>query len=492
MATLYWEQPTRSELEPYFSPDLVKSLAGSKTDTGEITFAAYVNFKAQNLVKYSLETFPKTPDHFLQMIKPLLNQHFFTRMSQSLAGFDKLAGIPCTESFIQQRTTDGWMEELSLFAFRCINLGKKRRFQSSSNESTSSAADTFGSSISSPRSYGTSRTSYSVSPKTKTQGDRGLDLGLDGTAERDETKVKQVHLKGVSITDAWKKNSTMVTSDLNMKDLLNFGFPFPWTPAQHGKGLVFHGTARHLSQLPSDPRLQTWIDTWPTQMQLLGSWTQNKMAASRLGVVYTAFSPLRAFLWAAFTDHIFYKNVPPPATIAKMRTKWTSGGIEYAGVALFLFDVPTPTIEPLRYTVIPVGKEAEWAAAVYAGGAQLEWKGLKRFHGEDEKEWPDIMHGLEYEPQRSAIRGVDWSINLWRTTWKDGKANDELNQRYVSTLAITFELEEPKPAPALSNKREGPGGGKKDGDGGKKDDGLGTVKKGKGKDRRTGGGSSQT
>jgi hypothetical protein len=123
MSTLDWKQPSPAALKPFFSPALIKKLAASKVDTSAVTFADHVNNHAATLVKSSLEIFPSDTAHFLQMVQPLVNPNVLSQVSQNLADFDKLAGIPCSESFIQQRLVSDWLKELSCTAFEDFSAG---------------------------------------------------------------------------------------------------------------------------------------------------------------------------------------------------------------------------------------------------------------------------------------------------------------------------------------------------------------------------------
>jgi hypothetical protein len=97
----------------------------------------------------------------------------------------------------------------------------------------------------------------------------------------------------------------------------------------------------------------------------------SQMAPFGVRVVYTAFSPLRSYLWAAFRNQI-YRIVPSTNEISWMNQAWTSNGHNYRGVAVFQFNAVQPANANLTSACIPIGREMAWANTVqglYSCGA---------------------------------------------------------------------------------------------------------------------------
>jgi hypothetical protein len=293
------------------------------------------------------------------------------------------------------------------------------------------------------------------------------------------TELKQITLQGRTILDAWKSNA----------EAMDLGFPasFPkdWSPAVPGFFDVFHGTFAHVRHTGFREALS--LSPFPG---LRCSAAVNQIVPAGFPCIYTSFSAVRSFLWAAFRAEVI--TDPPKRTVLdSLNTEWTSGGKIYRGVALFQFRSTQPAPSGLSYHIIEPGKEDAWFHAAkmsdtWAPTAADAWisKDLKNLHSSPEETWPDIVHGREINETRIKLRPFVQDI-FWRTTWCSLAAQCELNKRHKATYAISFELENPELGTVKEDYNKGKNDdndmkkGKKD-DSDKKDkkEGKGTFGKG--------------
>jgi hypothetical protein len=119
-------------------------------------------------------------------------------------------------------------------------------------------------------------------------------------------------------------------------------------------------------------------------------------------VVWTAFSPLRAFLWAVFRGEVV-SNIPGPTTQSKSNQPWHYGNKTYEGVLVLQFSPSQPSPPGCSSYTIPIGKEEQWTNIAAASNNVVStaestknlWQRFATIHRQGkESEWPDLVHGL--------------------------------------------------------------------------------------------------
>jgi hypothetical protein len=86
-----------------------------------------------------------------------------------------------------------------------------------------------------------------------------------------------------------------------------------------------------------------------------------------LPVVWTAFSPLRCFIWAALKGEVL-SQVPTGTSKDKLQRSWDCAPLSgsgsphtHSGVTLFKFLPSLPSAFGQTHYVMPKGREAKWA-----------------------------------------------------------------------------------------------------------------------------------
>lgn len=251
--------------------------------------------------------------------------------------------------------------------------------------------------------------------------------------------MQQVILRGRTVLEAW--TTTPTTRQLSMmkkdQDRLHHdpeNLNPAWTPRQAGSSPVYHGS------IVSNPHWALQFTNNPFDA-LDARISPNQMVTDAFGVIFTTFSPLRAFLWAAFHS-VMPRVTSDAADILQTQNTWISGGKSYRGVVLFKFNSIQPAPVELTSYVIPEGKEAEWGnrSLLSVGisiNKQRAWGHYRDIHGQSGDNFPDVVHGLEYGQQLTGL--TPFHTNMWRTIWRDGTASSHLTSQHAATYAISFE-----------------------------------------------------
>ncbi|KAF6820627.1 hypothetical protein CPLU01_12716 [Colletotrichum plurivorum] len=381
---------------------------------------------------------PKSVDELIWAIGPIFNASTTTvRIAANIRGFNAIAGVQCSQVFLGHKTIDGWIMHIIEQLF--IGVESLAVSDRTTMTQSSSAAGSMGPSSSMATT---------------------IDTPFDGAGDMfdvpDEKSIEQINLRGRTIVEGWTSNpATTRLSCLGRgqhlgHDPANLG-PM-WTPNTPGANYVYHGTASHY-------RFPGWIPMFNKTpfKALLPFPNPNQMSPMSIPGVFTAFSPLRAFLWSAFKDHLC-SMTPSAEELGHMQQPWICDGQTYHGLVLFQFYGTQPSPDGLTNYTIPVGKEKAWGDLSSGGLTQGiatddAWEHYTSIHGQGKGDWPDLLHGLEYEPQRSQL--APFRTNMWRTLWKGGKATVHLNSQHAATFAIHFDLSEavrpPKPGPQADN-----------------------------------------
>jgi len=446
-------------LRAVFTPTIANDIYGSHAYTGEGSFADTAMACIHMRTNLPLDTeFPTSVPHFIQVCSSILTQNVRNTITQNAQEFDKICGVQVAEEFLKQRTFGAW---LHLLADRL--------------EHATDSSATIGSELSSFAS--TEQSSKARTLSSTTTAAPSLDKALfDGSAE-DDSRIIQVELRGANLLQAFEKDQTIVEYgwQTTLASLETNGPPKGWTPSQHSSFPVFHGTSVHYKH-------PDWPDAWQNEkLNIRAEDKPSQMAPLGVPVVYTAFSPLRSFLWAAFPNHI-YISVPGAKNIGWMNRAWYSNGHEFRGLAIFQFKAIQPADSKLNAVCIPPGNGNQWANTVQglasAGKVttQTAWNSTKTLHGSNVAHtWPHVLHGLEFGQQHQFLQ--QFRGNMWRSAWLDGEAVDLLNKNYINTIAISFELTAPPPSLTLTPTSSKTQPKKKPDDDGKKKTGKGLFKK---------------
>ncbi|KAK1979207.1 hypothetical protein LZ30DRAFT_541683, partial [Colletotrichum cereale] len=349
----------------------VKKIADDfKWDAASFSLVSLTHQVAEETLSHKVSArSPCSIEDFILEISPIFDPSVCRQIRFNLASFDVAAGIECTETFLAYRTIGDWVLHIINVFLEPLHIASS---QASGASSVSEGSQ--------------------VLHRLPLDGSTGMfDVPIDRT-------VQQANLIGETVLEAWTTNA--VTRHLSQMrkdqhqlhhDPENLGPT--WTPAQGGGSPVYHGAAIHEEEWP----LQ--FDRTPFNA-LQARQNPNQMVTDAYNVIFTAFSPLRAFLWAAFKGSL--PSLTPSArdTISTQNT-WVTGGRTYRGVALFKFNAIQPAPAGLTHYVIPEGKETEWGSrSLRAGQRHMAeedaWGYYRDIHGQGGDDFPDLVHGLEY------------------------------------------------------------------------------------------------
>jgi hypothetical protein len=278
---------------------------------------------------------------------------------------------------------------------------------------------------------------------------------------------KQVTLVGPNLFEAWNQ----LSFTRNLENMCRQSST--WTPSQPGGLYVYHGIAAHIEF----PGFILALANRPFN-GLIGMSQRNQITPAlgpgggNMPVVWTAFSPLGAFLWAVFRAEVV-SNIPGPTTQSKSNQPWHYGNKTYEGVLVLQFSPSQPSPPGCRSYTIPIGKEEQWtniAAASNNVVASTEatknlWQRFATIHRQGkESEWPDLVHGFKLGASRQSLQ--HFTKQLWRTVWF-GQGIQSLNSCHTQSLAIRYILKPDSPLLPLndqetSTKSEDPRPGKMD------------------------------
>jgi len=427
--------PNTQILRAVFTDSIVEELtAGTPHDLSETSFARLLLSVVQDHTAFALiSTRPTSVDKMLEALVFVLTDETRLIIRQNGAEFNEICGMNESDQMVHNLTLRSWVIKLA----DVVQHTSQRSLSSTkSGSSTSSYPPTIFSIPS--RTTPSSSLSGDKSPKIF----RSLDKSFDGTSESEPAqnpRIIQVNLEGPNIKSAWSKNRTIVDRRYKwtIRQLEEFGPDYAYTADKAGSFSVFHGTIAH-------HKFPDWISDWNDEKMSLSSGDEGgQMAPFGLGVVYTSFSALRSFLWAAFQEHL-YRNLPGAKDEAVLRKSWTSNGQTFTGVAVFAFEIvqPRPNARMHAYT-IPRGTEQQWAnkmgemsGRIWKNKGKEAWEHIMaNSRPKDIKQWPEILSASEYGQQESSLS--PFKVNLQRTCWS-GSGIEYLNSQYRYTMAISF------------------------------------------------------
>jgi hypothetical protein len=399
--------------------------------------------------------FPISVDDFLRTISPAFNRKYLKEFEASCYHFDHIIGNLTPASSTSSSTSrrhpasnlsdificcldfDSWIADIcqaiALYCFKTISPGRKH--------------------------------THKAIPQC--DGPSDMEPLFQAGVVDDGGPFKQVTLVGPNLFEAWNR----LSFTRNLENMCHQSST--WAPSQPGCLYVYHGTAAHIE----NPNFISALANRPFN-GLIGKSQRNQITLAlgpgvgNIPVVWTAFSPLRAFLWAVFRADVI-RNIPGYMTQSKLNQPWHYGNKSYEGVLVLQFSPSQPSPPGCSSYTIPIGEEEQWTDIAASSNnivASTEptkslWARFATIHKQAKgSEWPDLVHGFELPVSRRSLQ--HFTKQLWRTVWH-GQGIQSLNSCHTQSLAIHYILKPDSPPPPLndqesSTKSKGPCPGKMD------------------------------
>lgn len=275
-------------------------------------------------------------------------------------------------------------------------------------------------------------------------------------------RIQQINLEGATIAEAWCANAT--TNGLEGAAIAAVGPNEDPSTMRFRPLAVYHGT---------DPAIIGSLETveGPPHVRLNSSVNDNQVAPTAwnvLPVVWTGFSPLRCFLWAAFKAEVL-QNIPTGTYKGRLEQSWNCNSDSdpihrHEGVTLLKFRPPLPSAPGQTHFVMPKGREAEWERiaknypghgfgehAMITARVKYLWDQFASIHGGALDTWPETIHCCEFGQRASMLRS--FTKQLWRTVWFDAGV-EALNNSHEVTFAISFKQTISDPPHVSQNKEK--------------------------------------
>ncbi|KAK0729460.1 hypothetical protein B0H67DRAFT_215 [Lasiosphaeris hirsuta] len=250
------------------------------------------------------------------------------------------------------------------------------------------------------------------------------------STDTEPCSVIQLKLEGSTILEAWNGNPTTRA----MEQLANSHERGADPSRSSFRALpVYHGTdaLRRSSTQDTEVAVRHGL--------LYGSVTENQVAPCRrqLPVLWTGFSPLRYFFWAAFKSEVLH---PVPSTTIgnKLKMPWKCGDHEHVGVLVFRFQPALPSAPGEASYIIPPGREQDWTylSRIPEGVTpDALWRLFAPIHHNVQPTWPETLHCQEYGVQRLMLS--PYIKQFWRTGWFDAGITT-LRASHQATYSISF------------------------------------------------------
>lgn len=357
---------------------------------------------------------PTSVDDFITKMQGLFNAEFLQHFKEKCEAFDDLCGFLLSDAFIGHLSYLQWAELIGSNCFEACLRKVKGKNQMLKAKSTFTASQ------------------------------------FDGSSDQ-PLPVTQIHLKGEDLKQAWATNSD--TARISAFERLQLR---DWTPSAMGGAEVFHGTTA------CDGMDQALAST-PTRLARSGLSSQVFPAGDTVAI-FTSFSVMRSFLWAAFKAAVI-EDPPGPTPSGLLRTPFQLRGQTYHGVIVIKFHSSQPAPGGLTNYQIPVGQESAWNHLVKQCGSSIImgrefWRNNARsIHGQSTGGFPDIVHGKDLPGLRNALGEFPCNKSLlWQTAWISMEAADALNARAAHVYAISFEREEAPQSQSKNGKKKGVSG----------------------------------
>ena len=244
------------------------------------------------------------------------------------------------------------------------------------------------------------------------------------------SQIIQLEIAGPSVKTAWNSNLTTRQLESDCPQSSN------WTPAQPGGLSVFHGTD---AQFRPERGFKESLSEFPFRA-LTRQFDPNQIAPSRVGAIYTAFSPLRCFMWALFKAEVI-QSIPSQSRLNHANQSWSSNGVNYRGLAVLQFASSQP--QPASLTSHTIARDTESAWFDRTRNLEIErshdFISYAQFTQDTvQTTYLDLIHGLEMSDARTQL--MPYTRNHWRTVWTSDRARDILNANHLTTYAIALNI----------------------------------------------------
>jgi len=442
---------------PFFTDPIADALRSPKAP-GVMEFCRIVRETALSSLwtdKRKLKQQPASMSEFLSIASSIFSQQHLENLSSRANYFDAVSGFSAiSDCFISSRP-----------AIDAINDVIRAIVEHSAAESSREAIVPSPSITTSGTEVTQGQQQPPLPPPEITQPGQQAASGClpiqSGSEVNMPCRIQQIDLEGPSIAEAWRANATTnamenlalsVGSDTDPSSMAFRALP------------VYHGT-----DWPVEDDEGAVLD--PREGLLLPFASRNQVAPKwwALPVIWTGFSPLRCFLWAAFKGEVLHQ-IPTGSIKAKLERSWNCrpSSHTHSGVTLFKFRPSLPSAFDQTNYVMPKGREAEWERICrihdmggpaptppsYSEAAPLVkhlWDQFSTIHGGVLDTWPNALHCHEFGPQLTMLRF--YTRQLWRTVWF-GTGAKALNDSHDVTYAISFKLAAPIPPKLSSGKEE--------------------------------------
>ena len=443
---------------PFFADPIANSLRSPKAP-GVMEFCRIVRETALSSLwtdGRKLKQYPASMPEFLSIASSIFLVQHLENLASRANHFDAVSGISAvSDCFISSRPAIDSIKDV-IWAIVEHSAAESSREAIIPNPSTTTSGTTVTQGQQQPP----------PPPETTQPGQQSSSGRLPvGPGEVDiPCRIQQIELEGPTIAEAWRANATtnaMENLALSVgSDTDPSSMAFRALPVYHGTDWMVEDN-EHARNDPRGGRLEPSV-------------SRNQVAPDRwaLAVIWTGFSPLRCFLWAAFKAEVLHQ-VPTGTVKAKLERSWscppsTSGSSSsslhtHSGVTLFKFRPSLPSASDQTHFVMPKGREAEWERICrihdFGGRTPPDWEAaalvkhlwdqFSTIHGGTLDTWPNALHCHEFGPQLNMLRS--YTRQLWRTVWFGAGAN-ALNNSHEVTYAISFKLVAPVPPKVSSGK----------------------------------------
>ncbi|KAK3358731.1 hypothetical protein B0T25DRAFT_531028 [Lasiosphaeria hispida] len=397
----------------------------------------------------ALKEHPTSMDEFLAVADAVFSEGHLNNLALQANKFDAVSGFSAlSDCFMSSRpATDSIKDIIWAIAAHAAAQSAEEIIGPNQSSASSGTNDTPGQQQPPPLPE-------TAQPAPDQQSSSGRLLTEDEEGNM-PCRIQQISLEGPTIAEAWRANAT--TNDMEnlaVRVELNTdpsSMPFRALPVYHGTDWIIEDSERAIHD-PRNGILRPTVN-------------HNQVAPDRwaLAVVWTGFSPLRCFLWAAFKAEVLHQ-IPTGTVKAKLQHSWNcltsasgSGSPPsphtHTGVTLFKFRPSLPSAFGQTYYVMPKGREAEWERIcrthneVRSDGeastlVKRLWDHFTPIHGGTLQTWPHALHCHEFGDQLTMLRW--YSRQLWKTVWF-GQGVNTLNESHEATFAISFKLTAPVP-----------------------------------------------
>ncbi|KAK3346239.1 hypothetical protein B0T25DRAFT_272983 [Lasiosphaeria hispida] len=423
---------------PVFTPIIGDFIQNKVDRTGGFGVADAIIWGIPHSVLTStdLDVPPRSIDNFLSSMDQILSGRTAEHIRCQAYAFDDLAGIKgIANEFIRQRPTReamfdiihsvaSWAEEI---ARQTVPFDAEQAGRHPSASDQDHASDQHHSNHHEDEKGSLA----SVTPLTVDS----TPVAAQPSPTTGPCPIVQLNLNGMTILEAWSGNLTTrameIAANSHERGANPSHFSFRALPVYHGtdafQRVAYPGMAQEIRR-----------------GLLHGSVTSNQVAPPHpcLPILWTGFSPLRCFLWAAFRGEVLQ-----PVTCATVGTKlgmpWRCEDHEHVGILLFKFRPSLPSAPGQASYVIPSGREQEWASltqGVPEGGTVgvgAQWRLFSRIHGNAHSTWPEAIHCREFGQQLTMLSA--YVKQFWRTVWF-GDGITALQESHEVTYSISFTL----------------------------------------------------